>query len=97
MQDSSTYLPYLTDGSRKDAADKRAAFEKGDMSNADARRMYTEITKLATAYLESHWFESFMGSDHYPYILELKAKEAMVPKLEQFQVQAPRSYPSSHL
>merc|ERR1719181_765397 len=48
--------------------------------------MFSECSSSALAYLEAHWLDAFLGSDHYGYILELKAKEGMVPKLDQFQV-----------
>jgi len=84
--DAPEYLPFLPDDLRKEAQERRGQFEKGQLTNQQARKMFTEIADQARAYLETHWFEAFMGSDHYPYILELKAKEAIVPKLEQFQV-----------
>ena len=62
------------------------ALEKGELPNSQARRMLADIGKTTLAYLDSHWYEPFLASDHYGYIVELKAKEGMVPKLEQFQV-----------
>ena len=79
-------LPYLTPELKEGFTAQMDALEKGELSNAQARRMLADIAKTAASYVEAHWYEPFLASDHYGYILELKNKEGMVPKLEQFQV-----------
>ena len=81
-----TYLPYFPEQLRFDVKAQIDALVAGDLPNAVARKLFTELAANALAYLESHWYEPFLGSDHYPYILELKGKEGIIPKLEQFQV-----------
>eukprot|EP00966_Prymnesium_polylepis_P294160 6793852-Prymnesium_polylepis.1 len=56
------------------------------MANNAARKIFGDAETRAFAFLEQHCFENFLGSPHYQYILELKAKEGTVPKLEDFQV-----------
>ena len=36
--------------------------------------MLEDVSKSALGFLEAHWLEAFLGSDHYGYILDLKAK-----------------------
>ena len=80
------YLPYFPEALRAELASMRDALGAGTLTNALARRMYAEMAEQALGYLEAHWYEAFLISDHYAYILELKGKEGHVPKLEQFQV-----------
>ena len=81
---SGSYLPYLT-------SEKRLTVDAAAVAlvwRAAQPRKRAAAAEVATtlAYLDSHWYEPFLASDHYGYIVELKAKEGMVPKLEQFQV-----------
>ena len=80
------YLPFFPDQLRNELKSQMQALAKGSLEKAQARRMFSEMAAQALAYLEAHHFEGFLGSEHYNYILELKAKEGLVPKLDQFQV-----------
>ena len=83
---ASTYLPYLPDALRDDLKTKINELETDAIPLPQARKMFAELAASAIGYLEAHWLEKFLGSDHYGYILELKAKEGIVPHVEQFQV-----------
>jgi len=80
------YLPYFPEALRTELNGQIEALKAGSLNNQQARKIFSEMATQAMAYLEAHFFEGFLGSDHYNYILELKAKENTVPKLEQFQV-----------
>lgn len=84
---SQLYLPYLPEPMR-DSVQRDIDMLRdvaNAMSNKQARNIFTAITESAMSYLEAHWFEAFLASDHYAYITELKAKEGIVPKLDEFQ------------
>jgi len=83
---SLSYLPYLPQAQKDELGSKMAQLEAGTLKNAEARKMFVDLAAAAGAFLEAHWYEPFLGSDHYHYILDLKAKEGIVPKLEQFKV-----------
>ena len=83
---SASYLPYFPTAMKEAVEGQIKLLEEGTLQNADARKMFGEMARHASTFLESHWFEGFLGSDHYGYILDLKAKEGIVPKLDQFQV-----------
>ena len=80
------YLPYLPQAMREAVEASRKELAGGEMLNAKARKIFAETAASCVSYLETHWFDKFLGSDHYGYILDLKAKEGIVPKLDQFQV-----------
>lgn len=63
-----------------------AELDEGKLTNAVARRIFTDAETCALAFLERHTLENFFNSVHYQYVLELKAKEGIVPKLQDFQV-----------
>lgn len=56
------------------------------LSNSTGRRIFHKASSEACVFLDSNSLEPFIGSPHYQYILELKTKEGIVPKLQDFQV-----------
>ena len=83
---SEHYLPYVPDEQKEKVQSSINDLESDALPITQARRMFTSLAQSALGYLEAHWLEKFLGSDHYGYILELKAKEGFVPKIDQFQV-----------
>ena len=70
---SSSYLPYFADEMRSRIKADIAVLARPDgMPIAKARKMLDEASSTAYGYLESHWLERFLGSDHYGYILEVR-------------------------
>mmetsp|Transcript_3492 Transcript_3492/g.10813 ORF Transcript_3492/g.10813 Transcript_3492/m.10813 type:complete len:569 (-) Transcript_3492:713-2419(-) len=51
-----------------------------------ARQIFARAQCEVLAALEAGCFDAFLGSSHYRYILELKAKENIVPTLDDFKV-----------
>jgi hypothetical protein len=80
------YLPYLPEQLRDDVKANIMALEKNELQIKDARMMFAEANKLALGFISTYWLEPFLGSDHYGYILELKAKEGQVPAVGEFQI-----------
>ena len=62
----SPYLPYDARAQGGLLAAQMDALEKGEL-NAQARRMLADIAKTAASYVEAHWYEPFLASDHYGY------------------------------
>ena len=50
------------------------------------RNIFKPLQLKVLAKLESECFEDFLGSSHFQYILELKAKEGHIPTLDDFKV-----------
>jgi len=61
------------------AADKAA-------SAANARRVFDGAQRQAVKSIEEHCYAAFLASEHFAYILELKAKEGIVPGLPDFRL-----------
>ena len=59
------------------------------MSEADVkevRKMFDGSQLAAMKAIEEHCYADFLASEHFQYILELKAKEGVVPSLVDFQL-----------
>jgi len=52
----------------------------------EGRRVFDEAQKMAVRAIEEHCYSSFLASEHFAYILELKAKEGIVPGLPDFKL-----------
>jgi len=52
----------------------------------EGRRLYDEAQKTAVKAIEDQCYSTFLASDHFSYILELKAKEGIVPGLPDFRL-----------
>jgi serine/threonine protein kinase/CRP-like cAMP-binding protein len=68
-----------------DKAEAVAAAKPAKLKLKDARALYDEAVKLAIDAIARHCFSEFLASDHFPYILELKAKEGIVPNVPDFR------------
>jgi len=83
---STSALSYLD----KDAiASCRSAMEDlkgGKLTKSQGRQIFKPVQAVVLGTLEKDAFESFLGSSHYQYILELKDKEGHIPKLDDFKV-----------
>ena len=62
---SSTFLPYFPQAMRDEIDGQIKSLEEGQLGNSQARKMFTEFSTNAFGYLEAHWFDLFLGSDHY--------------------------------
>jgi len=84
---SSTSLLAFTED--KTQGDINAAVDgvvAGSMSTHAARQIFLKAQEEVLAALAAGCFDAFLGSSHYRYILELKAKENIVPTLDDFKV-----------
>jgi len=84
---SSTSLLAFTE--EKTQGDINAAVDAvvaGSMSTHAARQIFLKAQEEVLAALAAGCFDAFLGSSHYRYILELKAKENIVPTLDDFKV-----------
>ena len=52
-----------------------------------ARKLFDVAQKKAVKAIEDHCYAGFLASEHFSYILELKAKEGIVPGLPDFRLQ----------
>ena len=72
------------------AADREALATK--LSNllsspvAEARKTFDAAQEAAVGAIEKQCFSGFLASEHFAYILELKAKEGVVPGLPDFRL-----------
>lgn len=84
-------LEFVTDAHRARA---RAALDevarKGDDAGPkalkEARAAFADVELASMHALEGPPFDAFLGSEHYGYVLELKAKEGHVPGLADFRL-----------
>ena len=58
----------------------------GSLDIKEARKLYDEAQKIAVSAIEDQCMSSFLSSEHFAYILELKAKEGRVPGLPDFRL-----------
>merc|ERR1711957_209090 len=56
------------------------------LTTATNRNIFKPLQLKVLAKLESECFEDFLGSSHFQYIIELKAKEGNIPTLDDFKV-----------
>jgi len=63
---------------------------KGDEADTklvkEVRAAFAEVEVACIGALEGEPFDTFLGSDHYGYVLELKAKEGHIPGLADFRL-----------
>jgi serine/threonine protein kinase len=59
---------------------------KGNMKAGVARAIFREPQAKALTDLETNCFDSFLGSSHYQYVLELEDKKRVLPQLDDFKV-----------
>jgi len=84
---SSTSLMVFLDEATVTEVDRGcAALSVGQLSTQAARQIFARAQCEVLAALEAGCFDAFLGSSHYRYILELKAKENIVPTLDDFKV-----------
>merc|ERR1719393_258681 len=76
-------LTCFTDAQR----DEIKAMLGGDMPAVELRKLFDKSQKLAVKGIEDHCYAGFLASEHFSYILELKAKEGIVPGLPDFRLQ----------
>jgi len=83
---SDQYLAFLDEDTRNLLSESIKELSEGKITNTTGRRIFSNAENSVFAFLEKNTFEPFLGSPHYQYILELKVKEGIVPKLQDFQV-----------
>jgi serine/threonine protein kinase/CRP-like cAMP-binding protein len=83
---SAPVLPFITAEMR--AAVKKAVSElrSGRVSDRDGRHMYEDVAGACLRHLEKSSFEPFLQSEHYGYVLEMRAKENRIPSLADFRL-----------
>lgn len=88
--DGSMRLNCFEDGWRSDVKSQLASLKASGGADMDkvreARRMYDEAQKTAVRAIEAQCYSYFLSSEHFAYILELKAKEGLVPGLPDFKL-----------
>jgi len=67
-------------------ADLQAKCSDTSLTAAAVRRIFDEAQLAAVRGMESQCYGSFLASDHFSYVLELKAKEGIVPTLADFRL-----------
>jgi len=76
---------FAQDHRDKIAADLKVAEQ---VTNAgEARRIFDSSQRIAVKAIEDHCYAGFLASEHFSYIIELKAKEGIVPGLPDFRLQ----------
>jgi beta-adrenergic-receptor kinase len=83
---STTCLTYIDDATMKDCAQAIADLKSNKKTKSQGRQIFKPLQEKVLRKLESDCFEDFLGSSHFQYILELKAKEGIIPKLDDFKV-----------
>ena len=82
-------LSCFTDDDRTGVANALTAL-KGGMDNPtairDGRKLYDAAQTAAVRAIEEQCYSTFLASDHFAYILELKAKEGFIPGLPDFRL-----------
>jgi len=75
--------------SADDRAEIKAELDKltsGQLEIKEGRKVYDKAQDSAVAAIEEQCYSSFLASDHFAYILELKAKEGFIPGLPDFRL-----------
>jgi len=77
-------LACFSDGDRSEI---RAPLDASSLPMGEARKVFDSAQKKAVKAIEDHCYAGFLASEHFSYILELKAKEGIVPGLPDFRLQ----------
>ena len=77
-------LACFSDGDRSEI---RAPLDASSLPMGVARKVFDSAQKKAVKAIEDHCYAGFLASEHFSYILELKAKEGIVPGLPDFRLQ----------
>merc|ERR550514_2118049 len=80
-------LDSLGEEARAELLSQTRAAADASLPAAAARRIFDSAQLAAVAAMEAQCYEPFLRSDHFSYILELKAKEGIVPGLPDFKLQ----------
>jgi len=80
-------LACFSDDDRATVKGKLGSFAGGKEGAAEARRLFDGSQRQAVKGIEDHCYAAFLASEHFAYILELKAKEGIVPGLPDFRLQ----------
>jgi len=83
---STSLIVFLDEATVAEIDRSCAALRAGQLSTQVARQAFARAQREVLAALEAGCFDAFLGSSHYRYILELKAKENIVPTLDDFKV-----------
>mmetsp|Transcript_27521 Transcript_27521/g.90240 ORF Transcript_27521/g.90240 Transcript_27521/m.90240 type:complete len:463 (+) Transcript_27521:1-1389(+) len=79
-------LDSLGEEARAELLSQTRAAADASLPAAAARRIFDSAQLAAVAAMEAQCYEPFLRSDHFSYILELKAKEGVVPGLPDFRL-----------
>jgi len=83
---STTTLSYIDAETISSCQAATNELKANKLTKSQGRQIFKPLQFKVLAKLESECFEDFLGSSHFQYILELKAKEGHIPKLEDFKV-----------
>lgn len=79
-------LAFVTAEARAAVRQAIAELRAGKASDRDGRHMYEAVASLCVAELKRGSFPPFLQSEHYGYVLEMRAKEQRVPGLADFRL-----------
>ena len=83
---SSTMLSDIDAATISSCNDAINELKANKLTTVTNRNIFKPLQLKVLAKLESECFEDFLGSSHFQYILELKAKEGHIPTLDDFKV-----------
>jgi beta-adrenergic-receptor kinase len=83
---SSSALSYIEKDTIAACSSAISDLKANKLTKSQGRQIFKPVQAKVLAKLESDCFDSFLGSSHYQYILELKDKEGHIPKLDDFKV-----------
>jgi len=83
---STSNLEFILDDTKMAFMAEMDKFKSKSLSTSQARKLFEPISQAILTHLESECFEAFLASSHYRYILDIKAKEDIVPSLDDFKV-----------
>ena len=80
-------LSCFGEGERAALKSALAAINKDDTSSIkEGRKLFDDAQATAVRAIEQQCYSQFLASEHFSYILELKAKEGIVPGLPDFRL-----------
>ena len=77
------HISYFDEAMRADLTAKCA---DTSLNVAAVRRLFDDAQQAAVRGMESQCYGAFLASEHFAYVLELKAKEGIVPTLADFRL-----------
>lgn len=81
-----TPLSFVTVDMRSAVKAAISELRSGKTSDRDGRHMYELVAAACLEHLKTRAFERFLQSEHYGYVLEMRAKESRIPGLADFRL-----------